>query len=136
MCPSCWHLNWTDAQSFCRNRHTDLISGPEQMKKVDVVTTAELFLHVPINKYIFIGLFRDAWQWSDGSSFSFRFWNLQYDDEIKESSCAMLNEGGRWSSENCNKEHPFICHDGKRSLKVTDQFIRVIGVLFLFPVSI
>uniref|UniRef100_A0A3P9JLU3 C-type lectin domain-containing protein n=1 Tax=Oryzias latipes TaxID=8090 RepID=A0A3P9JLU3_ORYLA len=103
--------NWTDAQSFCRDHHTDLISGPEQMKTLDVVTTAELFLHVSINKFIFIGLFRDAWQWSDGSSFSFRFWNLQYDDEKNNRSCAMMNEDGRWSSENCSEEHPFICQD-------------------------
>uniref|UniRef100_A0A3P9L720 C-type lectin domain-containing protein n=1 Tax=Oryzias latipes TaxID=8090 RepID=A0A3P9L720_ORYLA len=115
-----YFLNWTDAQSFCRNRHTDLISGPEQMEKLDWGKTEKL-VHKSQDGFIFIGLFRDAWQWNDGSSFSFRFWNLQYDDEIKESSCAMLNEGGRWSSENCNKEHPFICYDGERSLKVTDQ---------------
>uniref|UniRef100_A0A3B3HVR3 C-type lectin domain-containing protein n=1 Tax=Oryzias latipes TaxID=8090 RepID=A0A3B3HVR3_ORYLA len=109
-------LNWTDAQSFCRDRHTDLISGPEQMKKLDGGKTKEL-IQKSEGGFVFIGLFRDAWQWSDGSSFSFRFWNLQYDDEKNDSSCAMMNEGGRWSSENCSEEHPFICYDGKRSLK-------------------
>uniref|UniRef100_A0A3B3H8S1 C-type lectin domain-containing protein n=1 Tax=Oryzias latipes TaxID=8090 RepID=A0A3B3H8S1_ORYLA len=103
-------LNWTDAQSFCRDRHTDLISGPEQMEKLDVVKTDALVLKSE-GGFVFIGLFRDAWQWNDGSSFSFRFWNLQYDDEKNNSSCAMMNEGGRWSSENCSVEHPFICYD-------------------------
>ncbi|XP_011490835.2 C-type mannose receptor 2-like [Oryzias latipes] len=103
-------LNWTDAQSFCRDRHTDLISGPEQMKKLDGGKTKEL-IQQSEGGFVFIGLFRDAWQWSDGSSFSFRFWNLQYDDEKNDSSCAMMNEGGRWSSENCSEEHPFICYD-------------------------
>uniref|UniRef100_A0A3B3HUQ5 C-type lectin domain-containing protein n=2 Tax=Oryzias latipes TaxID=8090 RepID=A0A3B3HUQ5_ORYLA len=90
-------LNWTDAQSFCRNRHTDLISGPEQMKKVDEGKTKELFPQSPYD-FIFIGLFRDAWQWSDGSSFSFRFWNLQYDDEIKDSSyhVILIKENMTW----------------------------------------
>uniref|UniRef100_A0A3P9IBG2 C-type lectin domain-containing protein n=1 Tax=Oryzias latipes TaxID=8090 RepID=A0A3P9IBG2_ORYLA len=69
-------MNWTDAQSFCRNRHTDLISGPEQMETLDVVKMETLFPPSPY-AFIFIGLFRDAWQWNDGSSFSFRFWNLQ-----------------------------------------------------------
>uniref|UniRef100_A0A3P9MGT3 C-type lectin domain-containing protein n=1 Tax=Oryzias latipes TaxID=8090 RepID=A0A3P9MGT3_ORYLA len=69
-------LNWTDAQSFCRNRHTDLISGPEQMEKLDWGKTEKL-VHKSQDGFIFIGLFRDAWQWNDGSSFSFRFWNLQ-----------------------------------------------------------
>uniref|UniRef100_A0A3B3ICQ3 C-type lectin domain-containing protein n=1 Tax=Oryzias latipes TaxID=8090 RepID=A0A3B3ICQ3_ORYLA len=114
-------LNWADAQSFCRNRHTDLISGPEQMEKLDEGKMEKLFPGSK-NDFIFISLFRGAWQWSDGSSFSFRFWNLQYDDERKDSSCAMMNEGGRWSSEKCSEEHPFICYDGKRRLKVTDQW--------------
>uniref|UniRef100_A0A3P9JMF0 C-type lectin domain-containing protein n=1 Tax=Oryzias latipes TaxID=8090 RepID=A0A3P9JMF0_ORYLA len=114
-------LNWTDAQSFCRDRHTDLISGPEQMETLDWGKTEKLVLQSQ-DGFIFIGLFRDAWQWSDGSSFSFRFWNLQYDDERNNRSCAMMNEGGRWSSENCSEEHPFICHDGERSLKMTDQW--------------
>uniref|UniRef100_A0A3B3HHH6 C-type lectin domain-containing protein n=1 Tax=Oryzias latipes TaxID=8090 RepID=A0A3B3HHH6_ORYLA len=69
-------LNWTDAQSFCRNRHTDLISGPQQIKKLDWGMMNAL-VHKSQGGFIFIGLFRDAWQWSDGSSFSFRFWNLQ-----------------------------------------------------------
>uniref|UniRef100_A0A8C7ZKK5 C-type lectin domain-containing protein n=1 Tax=Oryzias sinensis TaxID=183150 RepID=A0A8C7ZKK5_9TELE len=77
--------NWTDAQSFCRDRHTDLISGPEQMKKLEGV-----LFPVSQNGFIFIGLFRDAWQWSDGSSFSFRFWNLKHDDEKTDSSCEAL----------------------------------------------
>ncbi|RVE60278.1 hypothetical protein OJAV_G00179240 [Oryzias javanicus] len=97
--------NWTDAQNFCRNHHTDLISGPEQMRKLNVVETEQL------NDLIFIGLFRDTWQWSDGSNSSFRPWNLNYDDERNVSSCTMLNEEGRWSSEDCGDEHPFICHD-------------------------
>uniref|UniRef100_A0A3B3HGP7 C-type lectin domain-containing protein n=1 Tax=Oryzias latipes TaxID=8090 RepID=A0A3B3HGP7_ORYLA len=122
-------LNWTDAQSFCRDRHTDLISGPEQMEKLDVVKTDALVLKSE-GGFVFIGLFRDAWQWNDGSSFSFRFWNLQYDDEKNNSSCAMMNEGGRWSSENCSVEHPFICYDGKRSLKFQDTSLTYIFFTF------
>ncbi|XP_024119896.1 C-type mannose receptor 2 [Oryzias melastigma] len=103
--------NWTDAQNFCRNRHTDLISGAEQMKKLNVVETELLFPSVSNNDLIFIGLFRDAWQWSDGSRSSFRFWNLNYDDEKSVNSCVMLNEKGRWNSENCEETHAFVCHD-------------------------
>ncbi|KAF6717723.1 C-type mannose receptor 2 [Oryzias melastigma] len=103
--------NWTDAQNFCRNRHTDLISGPEQMKKLNVVETELLFPSDSNNDLIFIGLFRDAWQWSDGSRSSFRFWNLNYDDEESVNSCVMLNKKGRWNSEKCTETHHFVCHD-------------------------
>uniref|UniRef100_A0A3B3HUC3 C-type lectin domain-containing protein n=1 Tax=Oryzias latipes TaxID=8090 RepID=A0A3B3HUC3_ORYLA len=90
-------LNWTDAQSFCRDRHTDLISGPEQMKKLDGGKTKEL-IQQSEGGFVFIGLFRDAWQWSDGSSFSFRFWNLQYDDEKNDSSyhVILIKESRTW----------------------------------------
>ncbi|XP_036067172.1 C-type mannose receptor 2-like, partial [Oryzias melastigma] len=111
--------NWTDAQSFCRNNHTDLISGPEQMKQLE--KTQQSLLNLVGDDYLFIGLFRDAWQWSDGSRSSFRFWNLTYDDEVDDKRCVMLNEEGRWNSEKCCKTHHFVCHEGKKSLKATVQ---------------
>uniref|UniRef100_A0A3B3CGJ6 C-type lectin domain-containing protein n=1 Tax=Oryzias melastigma TaxID=30732 RepID=A0A3B3CGJ6_ORYME len=76
--------HWTDAQDFCRDHHTDLISGAEQLKKLNVVETQLSLSNLFSDGLVFIGLFRDAWQWSDGSNSSFRFWNLNYDDEKNE----------------------------------------------------
>uniref|UniRef100_A0A3P9NNN9 C-type lectin domain-containing protein n=1 Tax=Poecilia reticulata TaxID=8081 RepID=A0A3P9NNN9_POERE len=61
--------SWQKAQSYCREKHTDLISGTKQVLDGEV----EKLMDQP-----YIGLFRDTWRWSDGSSFSFRHWNLQY----------------------------------------------------------
>uniref|UniRef100_A0A3B3DTD9 C-type lectin domain-containing protein n=1 Tax=Oryzias melastigma TaxID=30732 RepID=A0A3B3DTD9_ORYME len=99
--------NWTDAQNFCRKNHTDLISGPEKAECDGDAADINLFS----NGFVYIGLFRDAWQWSDGSRSSFRFWNLNYDDEKNVSSCVMLNEEGRWNSEKCTETQHFVCHD-------------------------
>ncbi|KAF6717722.1 C-type mannose receptor 2 [Oryzias melastigma] len=103
--------NWTDAQNFCRSYHTDLLSGAEQIKNLNGVKKEQLFPNGSKYDLVFFGLFRDAWQWSDGNNSSFRFWNLNYDDEKNVSSCVMLNEKGRWNSEKCTETHHFVCHD-------------------------
>ncbi|MED6276286.1 hypothetical protein CHARACLAT_001591 [Characodon lateralis] len=63
-----------------------------------------------------MGLFRDTWRWSDGSSFSFRHWSKEFNDEQYNSGqCAMavFNDEGRWKNETCTVRKPFICHDDK-----------------------
>uniref|UniRef100_A0A3B3DYF2 C-type lectin domain-containing protein n=1 Tax=Oryzias melastigma TaxID=30732 RepID=A0A3B3DYF2_ORYME len=79
-------MTWFDAQKYCRKNHTDLISGP-QLEETSVVNWNSLSSY----KYIFIGLFRDAWTWSDGSSFSFRHWNLKYNNHV-----ILINKSRTW----------------------------------------
>uniref|UniRef100_A0A3B3CF42 C-type mannose receptor 2-like n=1 Tax=Oryzias melastigma TaxID=30732 RepID=A0A3B3CF42_ORYME len=129
--------SWDEAQEYCREKHSDLATkcAPNNSERIcktcmagagfynsyclfasternsshlNVVETELLFPSVSNNDLIFIGLFRDAWQWSDGSRSSFRFWNLNYDDEKSVNSCVMLNEKGRWNSENCEETHAFF----------------------------
>ncbi|XP_014835673.1 PREDICTED: C-type mannose receptor 2-like [Poecilia mexicana] len=61
-----------------------------------------------------IGLFRDTWRWSDGSSFSFRHWNPLFNEHKPNSGqCAMtkFDGEGRWTNVNCAERKPFICYD-------------------------
>ncbi|XP_032427177.1 C-type mannose receptor 2-like [Xiphophorus hellerii] len=105
--------NWTEAQSYCRENHTDLISGTKQLQDEEVKKETS---SVGRYTYIFTGLFRDTWRWSDGSSFSFRHWNLKFDNQrINSGQCAMtvFDDGGRWKNENCTERKPFICYDDK-----------------------
>ncbi|XP_054914567.1 C-type mannose receptor 2-like [Poeciliopsis prolifica] len=102
---------WLEAQSYCREKHTDLISGMKQLQDEEV----KKLMNSSDNRAYF-GLFRDSWRWSDGSSFSFRHWNLQfYNQIIKSGQCAMtvFDDGGRWKNENCDERKPFICYDDK-----------------------
>uniref|UniRef100_A0A3B3DZS7 C-type mannose receptor 2-like n=1 Tax=Oryzias melastigma TaxID=30732 RepID=A0A3B3DZS7_ORYME len=82
-------MTWFDAQRYCRKNHTDLISGPqlEELQKTSVVNLTSLSSY----NLIFIGLFRDAWTWSDGSSFSFRHWNVLYDNHV-----ILINKNRTW----------------------------------------
>ncbi|XP_017165811.1 C-type mannose receptor 2-like [Poecilia reticulata] len=104
--------SWLEAQSYCRENHTDLISGTKQLQDEEV----KMMMNSADFEKVFIGLFRDTWRWSDGSSFSFRHWNLKFDNHIINSGqCAMtvFDDGGRWKNENCDERKPFICYDDK-----------------------
>ncbi|XP_015226635.1 PREDICTED: C-type mannose receptor 2-like [Cyprinodon variegatus] len=101
---------WLEAQSYCRKKHTDLISGLDQLQDEQFLN----LFNLTENQHVFIGLFRDTWRWSDGSSFSFRHWNLQYDDDNYNSGqCAVtvFDDEGRWKNEDCREKKPFICYD-------------------------
>ncbi|XP_005953000.3 C-type mannose receptor 2 [Haplochromis burtoni] len=112
-------MNWTEAQSYCRSNHTDLASGLDQ---VDGEEMKALF-----NDYTFgawVGLFRDSWRWSDGSDFSFRYWDMQlFNDEQNSKTCAMtlLNRSGKWSSDECDKEKPFFCYDADKLILIKEN---------------
>ncbi|XP_014914484.1 C-type mannose receptor 2-like [Poecilia latipinna] len=102
--------SWQEAQSYCREKHTDLISGTKQIEDEEV----EKLMNSADPPQLYIGLFRDTWRWSDGSSFSFRHWNLQFNNQqYINGQCAMtvFDDGGRWRNENCAERKPFICYD-------------------------
>uniref|UniRef100_A0A3P9NP01 C-type lectin domain-containing protein n=1 Tax=Poecilia reticulata TaxID=8081 RepID=A0A3P9NP01_POERE len=103
--------SWQQAQSYCRENHTDLISGMNQLQDKELEKVTKFTHRKP-----FIGLFRDTWRWSDGSSFSFRYWSLQFDNyQPNSGQCAVTlpEEKGRWQNQDCGVQKPFICYDDK-----------------------
>jgi len=105
--------NWWEAQSYCRENHTELISGLHQVKD------EKLKGLIQNDERYFIGLFRDTWRWSDGSSFSFRHWDPQdHEKNFKQNKkqCAMmtqLNDTGMWKIADCSTNKSFFCYEGK-----------------------
>uniref|UniRef100_A0A671XX89 C-type lectin domain-containing protein n=1 Tax=Sparus aurata TaxID=8175 RepID=A0A671XX89_SPAAU len=94
--------SWDEAQKYCREKHTDLVTVYEETD-IDLSNTAGLY---------WIGLFADTWRWSDGSSSFFRPWSQTfpvYHPGI--SKCATLNKDGRWNTANCNSQKPFFCYN-------------------------
>uniref|UniRef100_A0A3P8TTA5 C-type lectin domain-containing protein n=1 Tax=Amphiprion percula TaxID=161767 RepID=A0A3P8TTA5_AMPPE len=59
---------WTDAQSYCRQRYTDLASVRNQAENDQIRTLTQ-------DQQCWIGLYRGQWKWSDGTPMSFREWN-------------------------------------------------------------
>ncbi|XP_035771615.1 macrophage mannose receptor 1-like [Neolamprologus brichardi] len=112
-------MNWTQAQSYCRYNHTDLASGPDQVDGEEMKT---LFNGRPMS--VWMGLFRDSWRWSDGSDFSFRYWDMQlFNDEQNTKTCAMtlLNRSGKWSSDECDKKKHFFCYDADKLILIKEN---------------
>ncbi|KAM9751476.1 asialoglycoprotein receptor 2-like [Menidia menidia] len=98
-------LNWTEAQSYCREHYTDLPIITNQSENTRV--------HQARNHHLqdWIGLFRDAWKWEDGSNSTFRNWKFGYPKNFT-GDCAVtwIADGGKWQNRKCDTKLPFICY--------------------------
>ncbi|XP_052395965.1 C-type mannose receptor 2-like isoform X1 [Carassius gibelio] len=105
--------NWTEAQKYCRENHTDLASvrnqteNEEIQKIIDQNRTSS-----DQDKQVWIGLHR-LWVWSDNSSSTFTHWKHSSDNTRKNCTLIVISDEGRWTDEECSEEHPFVCYDDK-----------------------
>ncbi|XP_056604863.1 macrophage mannose receptor 1-like [Triplophysa dalaica] len=100
---------WREAQNFCRQYHTDLTSVRNQ--------TDHQLIHNIINnaeRSVWIGLFRDTWEWSDNTDSAFRYWRSGEPNGGSSPTgfCTeIMNVRGQWNDAGCSKLKPFVCHD-------------------------
>uniref|UniRef100_A0A3Q2ZKQ8 C-type lectin domain-containing protein n=1 Tax=Kryptolebias marmoratus TaxID=37003 RepID=A0A3Q2ZKQ8_KRYMA len=105
-------LNWTEAQTYCRQKFTDqaTIENDEEISKYRDKTLADSWIGL---------LSKINWMWSDGltgSGAEYRNWETSDDepDFISASQyCVLIGDNGKWWDYDCKTEFPFICYKGK-----------------------
>ncbi|XP_060791484.1 macrophage mannose receptor 1-like [Neoarius graeffei] len=104
------NMNWTEAQSYCREHYTDLTSVRNDTENQKIGS-----LFSPYDSgynTVWIGLYRTR-SWSDKSNSSFRNWKPGQPDNYRQNeSCTAVafNDSGKWTDENCSQVLPFLCY--------------------------
>ncbi|TNN40102.1 Macrophage mannose receptor 1 [Liparis tanakae] len=101
-------MTWIEAQSYCREHHTDLASV-RNMEENQMVQNL-----IPFEGEVWIGLYLDNWQWSDGSGSIFAEWNplVPRPPDASSDACvaADFSADGKWETLDCNIKSAFICN--------------------------
>ncbi|XDV19533.1 hypothetical protein PO909_024989, partial [Leuciscus waleckii] len=111
-----WRLyTWREAQSYCRQFHTDLVSvrNPDENLQIQQL--------IPELGFAYIGLFQDSFAWSDRSESAFRNWDLFQPDLL--GACVAMHEDKYWKTELCWKLKPFFCY--RREAVMKRQILRL-----------
>ncbi|XP_063048674.1 macrophage mannose receptor 1-like, partial [Engraulis encrasicolus] len=104
---------WRDAQRYCRDEYTDLASLRNQTENDKIYS--DILSGLGNKSYPWIGLFRDAWEWSDGSNSSFRHWAPEEPNfgvaNTENTFCARMTSSGLWIDAGEQHEANFICYE-------------------------
>lgn len=97
-------LTWIAAREYCRTNYTDMTSLRNDAEY-------QMVQEVAGGSEVWVGLYRDAWQWSDQSNSSFRYWNATRSGLTVTYFCSGLVKtiSGRWGDMMCNITYPFLC---------------------------
>ncbi|XP_076128577.1 C-type mannose receptor 2-like isoform X2 [Alosa pseudoharengus] len=107
--------SWNNAQNYCREHHTDLASSRNQEENQRLAIKSD-------SKNVWIGLFRDTWQWSDNSKSRFTAWGPKYPKEggFNDKCAAWYASNHGWADDLCEEKKAFMCQTPpSRVVKVT-----------------
>lgn len=96
---------WMAAQGYCRMHYTDLAIVRNQDENEQIKTMTQ-------EGQAWIGLFRSAWKWLDGSPYLLNKWAPNAPTTQTSANCVLLNHG-KWVNHICHDGHPFVCYTGE-----------------------
>lgn len=100
-------LTWRKAQSYCRQNGKDLarVRSQTENKAVQEVLNGN-------SSSFWMGLFRDAYKWSDQSDSPFRSW--QSTQPNNDGHCTLYSPvKNLWWDRSCGHQSLFYCYDGE-----------------------
>lgn len=105
---------WLEAQSYCREKHTDLATVDNMREMQTLIDQVDLFYLGDV----WIGLRKGAetrWGWSMGDDTIQQYNMLKTTSStfLTNGSCGAISQDGYWYSLNCFSLQRFICHDGE-----------------------
>ncbi len=113
-------MNWTEAQRYCREKHTDLVTINDIQEQNDINQLIN-----STSDHVWIGL-KDTWIWSLSDPDFYRRDESQYrnwgsSQPEGDGDCVFMDCGengangkkGHWHDEDCSKIRPFICYNGE-----------------------
>ncbi|CAI5670017.1 unnamed protein product [Oreochromis niloticus] len=113
-------MNWTEAQSYCREHFTDLVT----IYNSDI---SQLLLSMSprISTWAWIGLYNDrySWKWSMegkpfyvGSTHEFLIWANGQPDCVNANDCCVALQGQTQMNDRpCGDSYPFLCYNAKNT---------------------
>uniref|UniRef100_A0A8C1AEP8 C-type lectin domain-containing protein n=1 Tax=Cyprinus carpio carpio TaxID=630221 RepID=A0A8C1AEP8_CYPCA len=109
------YKTWTEAQSYCREHHTDLISIRNEVENQKIQYFLQnYYYYYYYYSSVWIGLYRTR-SWSDQSNSSFTYWSAWQPDTAGTCTAVSFSDSGKWTDENCNYAFPFFCHNASAS---------------------
>ncbi|KAJ8373447.1 hypothetical protein SKAU_G00040270 [Synaphobranchus kaupii] len=90
--------SWREAQSYCREHHSDLVSISTKEQNEDVRTNG--------STPFWIGLMHTAWEWSDGACSTFRNWEKEPEEG---SDCGYIING-KMGAQECHMTAEVMCY--------------------------
>ncbi|XP_052417792.1 C-type lectin mannose-binding isoform-like [Carassius gibelio] len=108
-------MNWKDAQTYCRQHHTDLTTVNDQTDLTELLKS----LPSGFRDDFWIGLYRTdryaPWVWSDRSKSLFRQWQpSQPNNAAGIQYCVYTSTTGYWNDWECPDTLPFMCYTEKK----------------------
>ncbi|CAB1316962.1 unnamed protein product, partial [Coregonus sp. 'balchen'] len=113
---------WTEAQSFCRQKYTDLatVDDMADMERLNSTVTGLTGL-TGLTEPAWIGLYNRSWRWSleDTELDTEGFWEIGQPNNIRKNEFCVWMRNGSWHDDNCGKPYDFVCYD----TNPTDKYI-------------
>ncbi|KAI2663115.1 Aggrecan core protein [Labeo rohita] len=108
-------VNWTTAQTYCRQHYTDLATIDNQQDNDNVLNTAGY-------SNSWIGLYRTSGDtpliWSDGSNLTYSDWGAGQPSNNNNAQWCVSIYSQRWNDKECYYIFPFVCYLERKKMTV------------------